>query len=228
MKLSNRLTASSGWFVALALPVFLVLTNVNLFMTPQFVYYEYGKPDFPPSARFDAAARTKFAVETVRYTRGELNDADLKNLGVPKALAVYNERELSHMADVQILATRALTLDYALGVLIALAVIALWRGASSALALRGLFNGAALTLAIFGALGLFALVAFNTFFVAFHRIFFVGDSWMFAYTDSLIQFYPQPFWVDASLGIVVFTVLEAVVLAGIMYRSARRASAQRA
>ncbi len=222
MKLSNRLTASSGWFVALALPVFLVLTNVNLFMTPQFVYYEYGKPDFPPSQRFDAAARTKFAAKTVRYARGDLSDADLKNLGI------YNERELSHMVDVQNLAVGALWLDYALGALIVLAVIALWRVGLGAAAARGLFNGAVLTLGIFGALGLFALVAFNTFFVAFHRIFFVGDSWMFAFTDSLIQFYPQPFWVDASLGIVVFTVLEALILVALAFGWTRRLLAQRA
>lgn len=222
MKLPNWLVSLLGILLIIAVPPFLVLSNVNAFMTPQFVYYEYGKPDFPPSQRFDAAARTKFAVATVRYTRGELNNADLKNLGV------YNERELSHMVDVQNLAATALTLDYALGALIALAVLALWRAGLGAAGARGLFNGAVLTLAIFGALGFFALVAFNPFFVAFHRIFFVGDSWMFAYTDSLIQFYPQPFWVDASLGIVVFTVLEALILAALVFGWTRRPLAQRA
>jgi len=220
MNLPNWVVSLLGVLLVLAVPPFLVLTNVNLFMTPQFVYYEYGKSDFPPSSRYEPDARTKFAVETVRYTRGELNDSDLKNLGV------YNERELSHMRDVQILATRVLALHSALGVLIVLAAIGLWRARLGAHAARSLFNGAVLTLAIFGALGLFALVAFNTFFVAFHRIFFVGDSWMFAYTDSLIQFYPQPFWVDASLGIVVFTVLEALVLIGITFKWMRQTNAQ--
>lgn len=222
MKLPNWLVSLLGILLVIAVPPFLVLSNVNVFMTPQFVYYEYGKPDFPSSQRFDAAARTKFAVATVRYTRGELNNADLKNLGV------YNERELSHMVDVQNLAVGALWLDYALGALIVLAALGLWRAGLFVSAARGLFNGAVLTLAIFGVLGLFALVAFNTFFVAFHRIFFVGDSWMFAYTDSLIQFYPQPFWVDASLGIVVFTVLEALILAALVFGWTRRPLAQRA
>ncbi len=222
MKLPNAIVSLLGVLLVIVVPPFLVLSNVNLFMTPQFVYYEYGKSDFSPSSLYDSATRTKLAVETVRYTRGDLNDADLNNLGV------YNERELSHMSDVQVLATRAFAVNYALGVLIVLAVIALWRAGLGAHAVRGLFNGAMLTLAIFGALGLFALVAFNTFFVAFHRVFFVGDSWMFAYTDSLIQFYPQPLWVDASLGIVIFTVVEAIVLAGITYRSARRSAGQRA
>ena len=222
MKLPNWLVSLLGILLVIAVPPFLVQSNVNVFMTPQFVYYEYGRASFPPSQRFDAAARTKFAVATVQYTRGALNDADLRNLGV------YNERDLSHMADVQNLAAGALRLDYALGALIVLAVIALWRVGLHQAAARGLRNGAALTLAIFGALGVFALVAFNPFFVAFHRIFFVGDSWMFAYTDSLIQFYPQPLWVDASLGIVVFTVLEALILAALAFGWTRRPLAQRA
>lgn len=222
MKLPQWLVSVLGILLVIAVPPFLVLSNVNLFMTPQYVYYEYGKSDFPPSQRFEAPTRTRLAAETVRYTRGELNNTDLKNLGV------YNERELSHMSDVQNLATVALGLGYAMGALIVLAVIVLWRANLGAHAARSLFNGAIFTLAIFGALGFFALVAFNTFFVAFHRIFFVGDSWLFAYTDSLIQFYPQPFWVDASLGIVIFTVLEALILAALAFGWTRRPLTQRA
>jgi hypothetical protein len=135
----------------------------------------------------------------VRYTRGELNDAELKNLGV------YNDRELTHMRDVQDLAVPTLLLDYIVGGIIGLTILILWRMGNLALARRSLFNGAKVTLVIF-----------------------VGDSWMFAYTDSLIQFYPQPLWVDASLGIVIFTILEAVILAGITFPRVRRIEIQRA
>lgn len=218
----KRLVLLSGALVALALPVFLVLSNTNLVMTPWFVQYQYAKPDFPPSERFDPAARAKFAIETVRYTRGELTHADLQNLGV------YNERELSHMRDVQEVATRALAVNYALGVFIVVALLVLWRATSARAAWSALFNGAALTLVIFGAIGLFALVAFDAFFVLFHRIFFVGDSWLFFTTDSLIQFYPEPFWVDASLGIAVLTLLEALVLLAVGWWGRRRVEGARA
>lgn len=206
MKIPLRVTTLLGALVVIALPILLVLTNVNLVMTPWFVQYQYAKPDFPPSERFDAASRTKFAIETVRYTRGELTNADLQNLGV------YNERELSHMRDVQQVATGALALDYVLGIFIVVGFLVLWRAGAVMAAWSALFKGAVLTLVIFGAIGLFALFAFDAFFVAFHRIFFVGDSWLFLTTDSLIQFYPEPFWVDASLGIALFTLLEALVL----------------
>lgn len=135
---------------------------------------------------------------------------------------MYNERELSHMRDVQQVATSALAADYALGIFIVVALFVLWRASLLAVAWTALFNGAVLTLVIFGAIGLFALVAFDAFFVLFHRIFFVGDSWLFLTSDSLIQFYPEPFWVDASLGIAVFTLLEAVVLLVLAWWARRR------
>ena len=221
MKIPPWATTLLGALVVIALPVFLVLSNANLIMTSWFVQIQYAKPDFPPSERFDAATRTKFAIETVRYTRGELTHADLQNLNV------YNERELSHMRDVQDVATRALALDYALGIFIVVGLLVLWRAASALAAWSALFVGAVLTLAIFGAIGLFALVAFDAFFVLFHRLFFVGDSWLFLTTDSLIQFYPEPFWVDASLGIAVLTLLEALVLLAIGWWG-RRVSSKRA
>lgn len=223
MRLPPWLVAWLGWIIVVAVPPFLVLANVNLFMTPSFIYYEYGKSDFPPASRYDLAARTQYAIETVLYTRGERNDADLQRLGV------YNQRELSHMRDVQNLAVSALNLGYLLGAIVIASAILLWRTGNTRVALRGLFKGSGATLVIFGALGLFAFVAFDVFFVAFHRIFFVGDSWMFLYTDSLIQFYPEPLWMDASFGIVIFTVVEAVLLAvvtGLLLRQVRKPAPQ--
>ncbi|MDL1894691.1 hypothetical protein FBQ82_00315 [Anaerolineae bacterium CFX7] len=66
MRIPHRLASLLGVLVGMALPIFLVLSNTNLIMTPMFVQYEYDKPDFPPSERFDAASRAKFAIETVR------------------------------------------------------------------------------------------------------------------------------------------------------------------
>lgn len=222
MKVPNRGTTLLGALVVIALPIFLVLSNVNLIMTPWFVQYQYTKSDFPPSERFDAASRTIFAIETVRYTRGELTHADLQNLNV------YNERELSHMRDVQEVATRALAVNYALGIFIVVALFVVWRAASVTAAWSALFTGAVLTLVIFGVIGLFALLAFDAFFVLFHRLFFVGDSWLFLTTDSLIQFYPEPFWVDASLGIAILTLLEALVLLAVSWWGRQRTLTGRA
>ena len=76
--------------------------------------------------------------------------------------------------------------------------------------------------ALFVALGLFALISFNAFFTWFHRLFFVEGSWLFPVKDSLIQFYPLPFWMDASAALVVLTIFEALLLAALTFASLRR------
>jgi integral membrane protein (TIGR01906 family) len=58
----------------------------------------------------------------------------------------------------------------------------------------------------------FVLLGFNTFFTAFHRVFFSGDTWLFNYTDTLIRLYPVQFWFDAATVIGLTTIAEAIVL----------------
>ena len=60
-----------------------------------------------------------------------------------------------------------------------------------------------------------ALLSFDAFFTLFHRVFFSGDSWLFAYEDSLIQFYPLQFWMDITGYLGVSILLEGLVLGGL-------------
>lgn len=191
--------------ITLAVPVVLILTNVLLFMNPAWLAYQYSKPDFPPSVRFTPNERYHFAAESIEYVRGN------RTLEQFKALGVYDDREIKHMIDVRELVDRVkvvllLTAALLLGALVVLAR----HKENRTLVARGLFNGATLTIGFFVAVGSFAALGFQTFFTLFHRIFFEGDSWLFNYTDSLIQFYPLPFWYETSLALVGLTVLEAI------------------
>lgn len=58
----------------------------------------------------------------------------------------------------------------------------------------------ALTIATFAILGVWALVDFYGFFVAFHRAFFSQGNWTFAYDSLLICALPTEFWM--GMGIV--------------------------
>lgn len=204
-------------FITLAIPVVLILTNVLIFMNPAWLAYQYSKPDFPPSVRFTPTERYHFASESIEYVRGN------RTLEQFKALGVYDAREIKHMIDVRELVDKVKVVLPATAVLLIGALVALARKKENrALAARGLVNGAILTIGLFIALGLFAAFGFQTFFTLFHRIFFEGDSWLFNYTDSLIQFYPLPFWYETSLALVGLTVLEAIVVGVIGWRVAVR------
>jgi len=207
----SRLIANLLVFViTLGVPIILILSNVLLFMNPSWLAYEYSKPDFPKAQLFDDATRLLKGSESIEYIRGN------RTLDQFIALGVYQDREIKHMVDVRVLVDEVKVF---LPIVAALMVIALGvlaaRATSRVLAPRGLLNGAVLTIVLFIAVGIFAAVGFNTFFTLFHRIFFTGDSWLFLYTDSLIQFYPLPFWFDTSITLVGLTIGEAIVVGAV-------------
>ena len=196
--------------LVVGIPPFLVLSNIFVFLTPQYLDYEYNKPDFPKAERFNDKDRRYYATESIEYERGA------RTLEQFKALGVYDDREVKHMVDVRVLIEKVTTFHAADGLLLLLALVGLAaRPTTRALAARGLLTGALLTVALFGAIGLFAATGFNTFFTGFHRVFFEGDTWLFSYTDSLIQFYPLRFWFDTAIALVVLTLLEAIVVGAI-------------
>jgi integral membrane protein (TIGR01906 family) len=193
--------------LVIGIPPFIVLSNLYIFLTPQYLDFEYAQPGFPPADRFSAPDRRYYAVESIEYERGNRSFEQFQALGV------YNDRELNHMVDVRVLIAEVSvfhTMDGALLLVALLVLIA--QPATRAFAARGLLGGGLLTIALFGLIGLFAATSFNTFFTDFHRVFFSGDTWLFNYSDSLIQFYPERFWFDTALYLAGLTIVEAIVV----------------
>jgi len=212
--LANLLTL----VIVIGIPIALILTNVFIFMTPNWLAYQYSQPDFPPSVRFTPQDRYRLASESIEYIRGN------RTLEQFKALGVYDEREIKHMVDVRDLVDKVKVGLPMLAILIIVSLGALARQKESrALAARGLLNGAILTIGLFVAIGLFAAIGFQTFFTLFHKVFFEGDTWLFNYTDSLIQFYPLPFWFATSLALVATTIVEAIIIGLIGWRWGKNA-----
>ena len=212
--LANLLTL----VIVIGIPIALILTNVFIFMTPNWLAYQYSQPDFPPSVRFTPQDRYRLASESIEYIRGN------RTLEQFKALGVYDEREMKHMVDVRDLVDKVKVGLPMLAILIIVSLGALARQKESrALAARGLLNGAILTIGLFVAIGLFAAIGFQTFFTLFHKVFFEGDTWLFNYTDSLIQFYPLPFWFATSLALVATTIVEAIIIGLIGWRWGKNA-----
>ena len=49
------------------------------------------------------------------------------------------------------------------------------------------------------ALGLFAVVAWDSAFTLFHEVFFPPGTWAFPADSTMIQLYPADFWFDAAM-----------------------------
>lgn len=137
--------------------------------------------------------------------------------GVEREL--YNHREVEHMRDVKVLvrgtyAVAVLSVLYVLGM--AAAGYALCGpGFSKRLAMLFVWGGG-LTLVIVLAVGLFALVGFDSLFLLFHRISFANDLWQLnPRSDYLLIMFPQGFWFDATMRLAMTTIAGALILAGI-------------
>ena len=126
---------------------------------------------------------------------------------------LFNQREVDHMRDVKRLiwgtyAAAALTGAYMLAVI--LAGFAAERRGFTPILSRWLLRGGLLTLAIVAAVGLFALVGFDSLFLLFHRVSFANNLWQLdPRTDYLLIMFPLGFWFDATVRVALYAVAGA-------------------
>jgi integral membrane protein (TIGR01906 family) len=210
-----------SWLIVLLIPLAAIGFGVRLLLTPLFPNIEYRLPGFPPDDYgFSTQDRLHWGMYGINYL---LNDAGISYLGDLKmndGTPLFTEPELSHMQDVKKVTQSFLliwTIDLCL--LILLGVWA-WRAHWLAAYGLGLRRGGWLTLGlatIVGGIATFGTSGsgdlFWTFFSDFHGLFFQGNSWLFAYSDSLIRLYPLNFWEDAVLYIGILSAVLALGLA---------------
>jgi integral membrane protein (TIGR01906 family) len=216
------LSAPLRTILVLCTVLLLLLSNLYGVATPAFVRYEYGKPSFPPAELYDGETRFSLAEATLHYMRSSEGEAYLSNLQA-QGLYVYNVREVEHLVDAKRVMDGAFWLQGISAFLGIAAAAYAWRHPSRrAAVVRSVAWGClALFVALVG-LGILAYANFDLFFVAFHRIFFKGDSWLFSYADTLIQLFPVQFWIDATWTLALSSLAESVVLGSLAYGWSRR------
>ncbi|HNE69750.1 MAG TPA: TIGR01906 family membrane protein [Anaerolineales bacterium] len=196
-----------SYLVSLLTPVALIGAALRILLSPIYYNVEYRMPYFPiDEYGFTQQDRLQWAPYAVEYL---VNSSDISYLGdlqFENGTPLYNERELSHMADVKNVVVGALRVWYlSLGLLALFAILAQRSGWMPDY-LNGLRRGGMWMIGLAVALGLVAGIGITTnpdvfweFFALFHAIFFEGDSWLFYYSDTLIRLFPIRFWQDAFL-----------------------------
>lgn len=128
------------------------------------------------------------------------------------AMPLYNERELKHMDDVQVVfeffwtAWKAISILIGILILLTLFLTKNWNSSTTALKI-----GEFVTAGLIATIGFLAIVGWDTWFLWFHKLFFSAGSWTFNYSDTLIRLFPQKFWMDA-----VFTVSGLSLAGGLL------------
>jgi integral membrane protein (TIGR01906 family) len=213
MTLSKPVQTLATWLIALAIVFVLPALNVIILMSPNLVVLQYALPGFPPAERYQPAERLQLAEESVRAILSPNTAERLAALRTSSGEPVYNEREVRHLVDV-VTVMGLVRGAFVVGGLIVLGGLALarWRPEWRQPFARGAFLGPMLLAGLLVAILLVAVIDFDAFFIPFHQVFFASDTWTFAYEDSLIQFYPVQFWMNATYLVGGMTVLEAALI----------------
>ncbi len=200
--------------IVVAVPLVLVMGMVRLLTLPWYPAWEYSKSGFPPDPwAMTTTERLRLARASIAYLNKPQGMARLDDLRFADGTPAFNGRELSHMRDVKLVYDRLTTVALsALGI----ALVAAWllvRQGRRAAVWGAVSDGSLLTLLLLVGVGIWMFVGFEGFFTAFHGVFFTGDTWLFAESDTLIRLFPLQFWSDAGMLIAVGVGCLALALA---------------
>jgi integral membrane protein (TIGR01906 family) len=185
--------------------------SIRVLFTPLFLVVEYNMPGFPSDPYgFSKEERLKWGSLSIQYLFNNEDPEFLENLRFEDGTSIYNQREVSHMVDVKILLQQTLRLFYLL--LIVYIVIVIWAKIKNHLhwVWAAASKGGWLTLGLIGAILAAVVISFDALFTAFHKVFFVGDTWLFYFSDTLIRLFPMRLWQDAFIFMGIITVAVAL------------------
>lgn len=209
--------------LVMIMPCFLALTTIFPLISSPFLRFQYARPDIPPSNSFTPQERQALAEAAAHYLVSREGIEYLGDLSDDQGLPHFNERELTHMVDVKLLLGKAVALDIMLGLLLvgSLGILLSQRETREKTPFY-LLLGALVTFALCISTIILVPLQFRWFFVEFHHVFFLGDTWLFPLSDTLIQLFPQMFWFGALQSWIFLIVVEAIVLGAGMYIWMRR------
>jgi len=207
-------------FSAVVLILVILLTTIEWkAFDLDFFRAEYKKLD-------SAAVIGMSESDLMRTTEGLLDyiQGDRDNLSIVAEIngedrAVFNQREITHMVDVQRLYAGSHTLRNA-GIVVFLLLLGALRWVAGDKFLRslagGYLSGAVVLTGLLGVMALAISRDFLLFWNRFHMLFFTNDLWLLnPETDILIQIVPEQFFFDLVVRILVSFSLIVVGLGAI-------------
>ena len=201
---------------SVSLAAVLLLTSVAIFaFNPNFYEESYTRHNTAAELNITGLELTRITHNMIAYLRGETNALDGDIVIDGQLESFFNEQEIIHMEDVQVLFIWGMHIRNA-------ALIVLLIGIGVLIALKALRQFVRINqitsiavLAITLLIALLSSLNFDSAFDIFHDIFFRNDLWLFhSPYDRLVIMLPQAFFADISFSIfLLFTVLMVVNIA---------------
>lgn len=209
-------------FFAICLPLFLISSNLRFTISEPYLYdYGFDEYNISEATGISDDQLKKAAKDLRHYFNSGEESAQIQVIKDGQPFDLFNQRELLHLKDVKEIIklfylVQWITLAYII-IFIASGFVIQKRAFIIRIS-KGLLLGAVSTLALFAFMGIWALIDFDSIFLAFHHISFSNDLWILDPSrDYLIMMFPEEFFMDAALLLVGFTVLEAIIMGGAAY-----------
>ena len=157
------------------------------------------------------------------YLKGKRDDIDLTVRRDGMEISFYNEKEYLHMIDVRALYRTAKLVGFigaGAGLSFMILSLIFAKDARKDI-LDGYILGNFIFFGILLALGLFAAIDFDTFWVSFHRVFFSNDLWLMdPYTDNMILLCEEEMFFDLVIRIAACSliVIGAMLVTAVIWR----------
>ena len=218
MKIVHRLL---GILIAFCLMWILFITSIQavVYWNPGYFEKEYTKyqvlDDLPPMTMEDLLDVTD---EMMDYLKGDREDLHVTTTMGGQQREFFNEREIAHMEDVQVLFLKAMSIRRICLAAAALLLIfmAAAKGRMRQTLPSSLCIGCGLFFGLITALALIISTDFSKYFVMFHHIFFTNDLWILdPATDMLINIVPEGFFMDTAARIALLFGSLSLVLFGV-------------
>jgi integral membrane protein (TIGR01906 family) len=204
LRVINILT--SAIFI-LCIPLMLVTSTSRMALNQTRLYeYGYAKYEVSDDTGLDPSELTGISEGLIRYFNSpqELTVADY-----------FSGQEISHLADVKNL-LRLLFRVNEICLMVAFCYVAmgfiLFKKKWWPMLMKRLLMSVGLTIVLFAVLGIALAIDFDGIFSWFHRISFDNLDWLVMPSDLLKKLYPDPFFFDAAMIVVIAVGIECLAI----------------
>ena len=219
----------------LLLPLLIIGTSLRGLVTDRdFMLRGFRDNQVAHTTGLDDTQLERIADAFVAYFQGPPGQIQMQVTAFGQPRQLFNDKEVTHMEDVQALIQWFLRMQLVAGAVVGLRVVLAVAVDRGGLSLgRELLWSAGVMVGLVVLVGVLSLLDFEALWTRFHQVAFRNDLWQLdPRSDYLIMLFPEPFWFTATLRmattVALQTVLIAVIGAGLLlsprFLEARRPS----
>jgi integral membrane protein (TIGR01906 family) len=199
----------------LFLPLLLISTSLRGIVTDRdFMLRGFRDNQVALTTGLDDPQLERIADAFVAYFQGPPGQIQMQVIVNGQSRPLFNDREVTHMEDVQALIQWFLRMQIVAGAVVVLRVgVALVVDRSTVPIGRELLWSAGLMVALVALVAVLSLIDFTELWTRFHQVAFRNDLWQLDPSrDYLIMLFPEPFWYASTIRMATSVGLQTALV----------------